>query len=323
MSQRQQLERIFEIDRRIRAGEYPNAAGIAEKLEVSKRVIYTDRAFMLDRLGAPLEYDREKGGWYYTEHTWVLPNIMVTEGELLAFFLSIEIARHYLGTALESALRKAVEKISQTIKGPISIDLETLRTHYTFAAPALASADEHTLLALHKAIQENRRLWMCYYTASRDEHTQRTVSPYHLYNFRGDWYLIAYDDYRQDYRSFLVGRIEDLKVLEERFDPDPSFSITEYMRTAFLTERGEPAEVAIRFDPHQAHYIRERRWHETQRIEELPDGGLILRFQTGGLGEVKRWVMQYGGHAEVLEPESLRQLCREEAQMLIAIYEKI
>jgi predicted DNA-binding transcriptional regulator YafY len=45
MSQRQQLERIMEIDRRIRAGEYPNAERMAQLLEVSRRVIFNDRDF--------------------------------------------------------------------------------------------------------------------------------------------------------------------------------------------------------------------------------------------------------------------------------------
>jgi predicted DNA-binding transcriptional regulator YafY len=62
MSQRQQLERIFEIDRQIRAGLYPKAEDIAAKLECSRRVIFEDRRFMVDRLAAPIEYNREKGG---------------------------------------------------------------------------------------------------------------------------------------------------------------------------------------------------------------------------------------------------------------------
>ena len=89
MSQRQQLERIFEIDRQIRAGEYPNVDRLAAGLEVSRRVIFKDREFMVNRLGAPIEYDREKGGWYYTEKVWTLPSTMVSEGQLLAFFLSV------------------------------------------------------------------------------------------------------------------------------------------------------------------------------------------------------------------------------------------
>ncbi len=84
MSQRQQLERIMEIDRRIRAGEFPNADRMAEILEVSRRVIYNDRSSMICRLGAPIEYDRERGGWFYTDQIWILLGMMVTERELLA-----------------------------------------------------------------------------------------------------------------------------------------------------------------------------------------------------------------------------------------------
>jgi predicted DNA-binding transcriptional regulator YafY len=321
MSQRQQLERIFEIDRQVRAGEYPNADRLAEKLEVSRRVIFKDREFMVNRLFAPIEYDYEKGGWYYADETWMLPNILVSEGELLAFFLSVEVARRYMGTAMEETLRSAVEKISQNIKGPVSVDLETLRAHYTFAAPVLAAVNEQVLLDLHHAIGENHRVWMRYYTASRDEHTERTVSPYHLYNVNGDWYLIAFDDKRKSFRNFSVGRIEDWQTLSETFERDPKFSIHDWMSSAFQTERGgEVLEVVLRFDAQQARYIRERRWHETQQIEELPDGGLILRFQTGGLGEVKRWVMQYGGHVEVLEPEGLRINIQREARALVKVY---
>lgn len=321
MSQRQQLERIFEIDRQIRAGEYPNAATIAQVLEVSRRVIYMDREFMVNRLGAPIEFDRLRGGWYYTDETWSLPNIMVTEGELLAFFLSVEVARCYLGTTLEGALRSAVDKITQGIKGPVSVNLETLKAHYTFTAPALATGDEQALMALHQAIRDRQRVWMRYYTASRDDRSERTVSPYHLYNIHGDWYLVAFDDLRNDFRNFSVGRIENWKILEGKFERDPEFSIQDYMGRAFQTERGgETAEVVIRFDSYQARYMRERRWHETQTVEELPDGELILRFRTAGLGEVLRWVMQYGSHAEVLGPEELRGTCRQEVEKMEVAY---
>ena len=44
----------MEIDRRIREGEYPNAEKLAESLEVSRRVIFNDRSFMIYRLGAPI-----------------------------------------------------------------------------------------------------------------------------------------------------------------------------------------------------------------------------------------------------------------------------
>ena len=57
----------MEIDRHIREGEYPNNDKLAKILEVSRRVIFKDRSFMIYRLGALIEFDREKGGWFYTD----------------------------------------------------------------------------------------------------------------------------------------------------------------------------------------------------------------------------------------------------------------
>lgn len=321
MSQRQQLERIMEIDRRIRDGEYPNPNQLAKDLEVSRRVIFVDRNFMLTRLGAPIEFDRERNGWYYADETWVLPGIIVTEGELLAFFLSVEVAKRYLGTGLEETLRSAVEKVSKNVKGSITVDLDTLRSHYSFSTPTLLDSNEQALLDLHHAIASSKRVWMRYYTASRDEHTERVVHPYHLSNVRGDWYLIAYDELRQGIRNFAVGRIEEWIVHSETFKRDPGFSVGKYMASGFQAEHGgEIVDVIIRFAPQAARYVREKRWHDTQEIQEQGDGGLVLKFQTSGLGEVKRWVLQYGGEAEVIAPENLRVACRTEISVMASIY---
>jgi predicted DNA-binding transcriptional regulator YafY len=321
MSQRQQLERIMEIDRRIRDGEYPNPNKLAKDLEVSRRVIFVDRDFMINRLGAPIEYDRARGGWYYADETWILPGIIVTEGELLAFFLSVEVAKRYLGTGLEETLRSAVEKVSKNVKGSITVDLDTLRSHYSFSSPTLLDTNEKALLDLHHAIAGSKRVWMRYYTASRDERTERVVHPYHLSNVRGDWYLIAYDELRQGVRNFAVGRIEEWIVHSETFKRDPGFSVGKYMASGFQAEYGgEIVDVIIRFAPQAARYVREKRWHDTQEIQEQGDGGLVLKFQTSGLGEVKRWVLQYGGEAEVIAPENLRVACRTEISVMAGIY---
>ena len=321
MSQRQQLERIMEIDRRIRDGEYPSPNQLAKDLEVSRRVIFNDRIFMIDRMGAPIEFDRTRGGWYYADETWVLPGIIVTEGELLAFFLSVEVAKSYLGTGLEQTLRSAVEKISKSVKGSVTVDLDILHSHYSFSAPTLLVANQQALLDLQRAISRSKRIRIRYYTASRDEHTERVIHPYHLSNIRGDWYLIAHDELRNSIRNFSVGRIEELEIQEAKFKRDPEFSIAKYMQSGFQAEHGgDVVDVVVRFAPQAARYVREKRWHDSQEIQEQDDGGLVLKFQTNGVGEVKRWVLQYGGNAEVIAPESLRRECITEISKLAKIY---
>jgi predicted DNA-binding transcriptional regulator YafY len=322
MSQRQQLERIMAIDQSIRNGEYPNADKLAKQLEVSRRVIFNDREFMINRLGAPMEYDRERGGWFYTNKTWVLPGIIVSEGELLAFFLSVEISKRFLGSSLESPLRSAVEKISKGVKGPVTADLDTLRSHYTFSSPTLAFNDEMILVDLQHAITNQHCVWMQYFTAGRGEYTERKVMPYHMHNYRGDWFLIGYDTLRNDFRIFLVGRIERWRVLPEKFKRNETFNTSEWIGNAFQLYGGsEMEDVSIWFSPQRAQFIRERQWHASQTIEEKPDGSLVLNMMTGGLVEVRNWVLQFGSCAKVLIPESLRLDCIAEIEKMRGLYE--
>lgn len=315
------LERIIRIDQEIRAGKYPSAAGLAEKFEVSERTIYADREFMVNRLGAPIAFDAVAGGWYYTDPTWVLPAVWVSEGELLALFLGRAVVEQYLGTPFEGPLRSALEKIAGYLPERIHLDLAEVSRYYTITAGATVAVEPQLVLDLERAIRERRQVWMVYYTASRGERSERIVNPYHFYNIRGDWYLVAYDHRRKGIRNFHLGRIEKWRVLSERFKPDARFSADAYMAQGFLTEVGDKVlDVAIRFDAYQARWIRERRWHATQEIEELPDGGLILRFRASGLEEIKRWVMGYGAHAEVLEPAELRAAVAGEVRRLAEMY---
>ncbi len=95
------------------------------------------------------------------------------------------------------------------------------------------------------------------------------------------------------------------------------------MASAFQIERGDQMyEIAIRFDEYQARYIRERKWHDLEQKEEQGDGGLIYRVSTAGLNEMKRWVMAFGAHAEVLAPEELRSAVADEAARMLALYHR-
>ena len=70
--------------------------------------------------------------------------------------------------------------------------------------------------------------------------------------------------------------------------------------------------VAIRFSAGTAPLIRSRLWRSDQTVEELPDGGLILRMPVDGPNAVRRWVLSFGSGAEVLEPDGLRETMRRE-----------
>jgi predicted DNA-binding transcriptional regulator YafY len=323
MSQRQQLERVLEIDRRIRAGLYPHPDRLALEWEVSRRVLFKDRDFLIGNLGAPLVFDKTRRGWAYSDKTWGLPSTLLTEGELLALVLGMECAQRYAGTALETSLRSAVAKITRSLRGPVTVNLDAIRQGFSVSPPAAQGAAEETLTALLTAIRERRLVKMRYYAAYKRQEAEREVQPVHLVNREGDWYLVAYDRSRSGYRYFHAGRIRRLKVLSRALRPRPQAEVDAWMAQSFQILTGESeVDVAVRFDAEQAPYVRDRLWHTSQRIEERPDGGLVLRLKTAGLIGIRRWVLQYGPHAEVLQPKSLRDEVRREAEDTGRLYAK-
>lgn len=318
-------ERIIWIDREIRAGRYPNARKVMERFELrGKRTAYDDRAFMINRLGAPIGYDKINDGWYYTDPSYFLPAYELTKNEILAFFIGEELFRRYLGTSFEQPLRVALDKIVQYLPENVSYDAQAEISTFAFTGGTTIDVDPLLLLDLHEAINLKNQVEILYYSASSGKSDKRIVDPYHLHNVRGDWYLIAFCHKRKQVRDFLMGRIKECKILASNFQTKGDFSINEYLSKGFFAERGDKLiDIVIRFDEYQARWIRDRQWHPSQEIEELSSGELILRLKVGGIQEVKRWIMGYGPHAEVLEPESLRQQFKEEIEEMKKIYEKI
>lgn len=324
---RARFARIYYLDQQLRAGKYPNVPRLARELEVQARTIERDIEHMRDRLGAPIAYDHKQKGYYYTSDGFRLPPLRLTEGEMVALFLGQKLLAQCAGTPLEEPVRSAFEKVCTLLPVGISVDFDTLEQAISFNLEPLRGDERRIAEIYHRlagAIQHKATVWVRYYSAARNEFSQRHIDPYHLRYFHGAWYLIAFCHWRKELRVFAIDRIQELRETGATFTPIPDFSLEDFLGGSLGIEVGEhPEEVAIRFDSHQARWIRERRWHQTQTLKPQPDGSLILRMTVSGLGEVKRWVLSFGSHAEVLAPESLRREVSQELKKAVTLYEPL
>src|SRR5262245_14840189 len=114
------LERIVWLHYQLLAGSYPKARTIAERFEVSEKTAYRTIDFMRDRFHAPIDYSREHQGYYYTEPTFSLPLINLTEGEMLALLLAERMASAYRGTAIAPLIEQAFGKVLNAMTDIIS-----------------------------------------------------------------------------------------------------------------------------------------------------------------------------------------------------------
>lgn len=307
-SSRPPVQRMQWLDEQLRRDAFPTAAQAVARFEVSRRTFYRDVDYMRLMLGAPIAYDRGRRGYRYTDKTFSLAAVTLSEGELLALLVAEHLLKQYEGTPFGPSLAHAVEKIAGSLNEPVTVDLSGRTSSMLFDLGPIRPPNVEVFNTVAASLRERRALCIRYYTQSRCVETERLVEPYHLHNHKGDWYLIAFCHQRGEVRSFLMARIRQASPTDRRYAIPESFDIDAYIHQGFGIEKGGPLlNASIWFDPHEAPWIRERRWHPTQRIAEHPDGSLTLHIRAKGLTELARWVLSYGEHAIVLRPEGLRR----------------
>ncbi|MGK5087002.1 WYL domain-containing protein, partial [Bdellovibrionota bacterium FG-2] len=77
--------------------------------------------------------------------------------------------------------------------------------------------------------------------------------------------------------------------------------------------------IVVRFDSPVSGYVRERRWHASQKIISLEGGAIEIRLQTGVTPDLVQWVLGFGAAARALSPP---ELCQEVRQAASAVLEK-
>lgn len=317
------LERLLQLDALLRSRERHTAESLAAALEVSERTIRSDLAFLRDRYHAPLEFSKTQG-YYYTDPAWRLPTITLSQGELFALTLGARMLEAYAGSAYATELRSAISRLAERLPEQSWVDLQQVADErILFRAGATIDLDPDVWHQLETACRTQKTVQMTYYTASRDSTSERKLDPYVLHIYRGtNPYVIGFCHQRQEIRWFRVDRIKALTVLQESFVPDPTFDAKDHLELIFQHEAGGvPQPVAIWFDAKTAPYVRERRWHPSQDIQEHPDGSMTLHMVVRGLNDLKRWVLGYGKGAVVKAPPELVQLVREEVAVMYCQYE--
>ncbi len=74
---------------------------------------------------------------------------------------------------------------------------------------------------LAEAAASGVELAIGYYSPARDEMTDRSIEPRHVFADAGNWYVLADDDRSQQRRTFRIDRIESIAVTGRNFDVEP------------------------------------------------------------------------------------------------------
>jgi len=302
--------RQWKILKRVEAARHTTSQQLADEHGVTERTIRRDIE-ALQEAGFPLYDERVDGRkiWRLVEGYKQRLTQTFTLAELAALYFGKNLLSFLGGAPFAQDLESAFAKIREAL--PAKSLPYLARIQDLFSARPDPSKDyskkQDVIAALIDATLHQRQIRIAYFSFNSKKTKSYTLDPYRVVYYHGGLYLYAHAHEYAEVRTFAVERIERIEVLELSFEAPKDFSVSEYARGAFGIAGGKAEEIEIAFDASMAGYIRERVWHESQALEDRPDGSIVLRMSVAPGFELVSWIKGFLPHARVLRPASLRE----------------
>jgi predicted DNA-binding transcriptional regulator YafY len=313
-------DRLLAIVLELQGRGWRRAEDLAYTFECSRRTIYRDLQ-ALGEAGVPLISVPGRG--YSLMEGYFLPPLSFSTDEATMLLLGGDFMARQFDAQYRAAAQSAGRKIAGVLPEKLRAEVHELRESIHFPGEGISArpAEAAKLQQLRRAIITRSTIRFRYTTRyGHDEPHQphhREADPYAIANVGGTWHLSAYCHLRHGVRHFRLERMDDLSLLERHFTRPAGFQVER--RNLF-----EPGsfDVRVRLDPEVIRWVRESPSFFTIAEEETPEG-LLVTLRIRHENEVMQWLLSWGRHVHVLEPEALRRRLADEAQAILEHHEKV
>ena len=307
-------DRLLAIVLELQGKGKQRAEDLAATFETSKRTIYRDIQ-ALGEAGVPLVSIPGRG--YSLMKGYFLPPLSFTTDEATMLLLGSDFMAQNFDAQYRTAAQSASRKIAGVLPEKLRDEVQSLQQNIRFVSAGMmdGTPQANMLQQLRRAIIEHTTMRFHYHTRhvsdGKSGENTREADPYGLAYVRNTWIMVGYCHMRKDIRNFRLDRIEQLELLAKTFQRPPDFK----MQVRPLEERGTIIVKAV-FDNDVARWVREARSYYTIAEEATP-AGLLVTLKIRQESELLQWLLGWGRHVRVLEPESLRQRLVEEAEEMM------
>lgn len=286
---------------------------LAESLNVTSRTVNRDLA-LFQEVGIPVCETTGQHGlklWSVSEAEEAIP-LNFSYDEVAALYLGrrflAPLTKTFLWDAADSALRKIRTRLGPQAVRYLDRLLDTFRL--TTVGWSDYSEKGDLIDALILGCEENREVLIGYRSLAADEDENYAIRPYELVYHEGTLYVVGFSCKSQGIRHWKIDRMSSALASNQKFDPPEDFDTEQYRKSGFAIFTSTDLAVCrikVRFDRRVARYVSEHKWHESEKFAEQNDGSLLAEFELAATEEFRRWLLSFGMHAEILEPENLRQ----------------
>jgi predicted DNA-binding transcriptional regulator YafY len=298
---------------------------LVRELNVTKRTVWRDLA-ALQEVGFALTDEKDgRRTRYKLEYAPFrgLTELGISLVELCSLYMGRAMVTSMAGAPFGNALAAVLKKLEKTLPPKMRTFLDRLPALIEAkSAPVkkrTTKAHDQYVEKLIEGSLDRRVCSMRYHSASRNRQKDYVVHPCRLVHAEGGLYLLAWVPEYNEIRTFAVERIHRLSLTEQRFQP-----IAEIAGDAFGhslgVNRGKPEKIVVTFRPRVAPYIRERVWHKSQWLDDLPDGSVRVTMNVCIDWALRSWVLGFGPFAKVEAPSHFAEEILEQLEEAREVY---
>jgi proteasome accessory factor C len=234
--------------------------------------------------------------------------LRLTPEEALALVVALRMLAEVPGAHDRAAVERALAKI-ESAAGDAAAGLPV--------AVRLPTSSPERLAELHRAVQSRHALRIVYYTATRDEVTDRIIDPMRVLVVGGRSYVEAWCRRAEAVRLFRVDRIDAFEELAEPAAPPPQAQQSDLSEGVFRPDGTLPL-ITLRVN-RWSRWITE--YYPCEKVVEESADRWLVSLRASDLAWARRLVLGLGPGVAVVSPPELAESVRGEALAALAAYD--
>ncbi|MCM1992181.1 helix-turn-helix transcriptional regulator [Oceanirhabdus seepicola] len=296
---------------------------LAEKLETSVRTIYRDIDILCEA-GIPLTSSTgPNGGVHFIEGYSIGLSDLKGEDMINLYLSGIGIQPDN-GSDMGMKLNNALIKLEKNLPSKYGDDIKKIKQSFHFddspwwgESTSLGYMD-----SLINAVWKSMKLRITYEKA-KGVTSERTIRPYGIVVKRMEWYMVAYDEEKNDIRTFKCERIIKIDEIKDVFTIPENFSIDDYWNKSKMVfknicRQNEYYPLDVKIHKSRADILNGLEILEIKQDKHYVIATINMHKYEFACEEV-RDVLGYG---EILRPSEMREFVKNELNNLILKYEE-
>ena len=188
----------------------------------------------------------------------------------------------------------------------LETDIEAILESEGFAVRQYSriKADKKVLDKLRQAMLSFKKVEFDYNTDKGLRHI--VLNPYGVI-ISDKYYLVGFNEYVNDLRLYKVDKLQNLIVTDDYFEKDEKFLLSEYCNNSFSIYQEEPMNITLEFDKSVAEDVLNYHFHPTQKIKQLDNGNIQVKFTSGGKLAICHELFKWGTFITIKKPAELRK----------------